>query len=47
MVLEVINYFDDIELIKKQAEKLKQKYKGAVATAPLIITICIAFLYLK
>ena len=36
MVLEVINYFDDIELIKKQAEKLKQKYKGAVAIAPLI-----------
>ena len=37
MVLVVINYFDDIELIKKQAEKLKQKYKGAVAPAPLIV----------
>jgi hypothetical protein len=37
----------DIELIKEQAERLKQKYRGAVAPAPLIITICIAFLYLK
>ena len=37
----------DIELIKEHAERLKQKYRGAVAPAPLIITICIAFLYLK
>lgn len=37
----------DIELIKEQAERLKQKYRGAGATAPLIITIRIAFLYLK